>query len=85
MKGAIEDFAQELATVIGCFQKLEAWRDPECIVVGGGLRATRVGERVIGRAAVILKADKVSDRREIGVDRIQQSTEALSIRRYVAA
>jgi len=27
--------------------------------VGGGLRATRVGERAIGRAAVILQADKV--------------------------
>jgi hypothetical protein len=58
VKGAIEDFAQELATVIRCFQKLETWRDTECIVVGGGLRATCVGERVIGRAAVILKADK---------------------------
>jgi hypothetical protein len=59
VKGAIEDFAQELAMVIRCFQKLEAWRGTECIVVGGGLRATRVGERVIGRAGVILKADKV--------------------------
>jgi hypothetical protein len=59
VQGAIEDFAQELATVIHCFLKLEAWRDTECIVVGGGLRATRVGERAIGRAAVILQADKV--------------------------
>jgi predicted NBD/HSP70 family sugar kinase len=57
--GAIEDFAQELATVIRRFLKLETWRDTECIVVGGGLRATRVGERAISRAAVILKADKV--------------------------
>ena len=57
--GAIEDFAQELATVIRRFLKLEAWLDTECIVVGGGLRATRVGERAIGRAAVILQADKV--------------------------
>ena len=56
---AIEDFAQKLATVIRGFLKLEAWRDTECILVGGGLRATRVGERAIGRAAVILRADKV--------------------------
>ena len=41
------------------FLRLEAWRDTECIVVGGGLRATRVGERAIGRSAVMLKADKV--------------------------
>jgi len=41
VKGAIEDFAQDLATVIRCFQRLEAWRNTECIVVGDGLRATR--------------------------------------------
>jgi sugar (pentulose or hexulose) kinase len=58
VQGAIEDFARELATVIRRFLKLEGWRDTECIVVGGGLRATRVGERVIGRVAMILKADK---------------------------
>jgi predicted NBD/HSP70 family sugar kinase len=57
--GAIEDFAQELALVIRRFLKLKAWRDTECIVVGGGFRASRVGELSIGRAAVILKADKV--------------------------
>src|SRR4051794_22598844 len=37
LQGAIEDFAQELATVIRRFLKLKAWRDTECIVVGGGL------------------------------------------------
>jgi predicted NBD/HSP70 family sugar kinase len=56
---AIEDFAHELAMVMRRFLRLEAWRDTECIVVGGGLRATRVGERAIGRSAVMLKADKV--------------------------
>src|SRR4029453_4393544 len=40
------------------FLKLKAWRDTERIVVGGGFRATRVGEISIGRAAVILKSDK---------------------------
>ena len=50
---------QELALVIRRFLKLKAWRDTERIVVGGGFRASRVGELAIGRAAVILKADKV--------------------------
>ena len=60
MQGAIEDFAQELALVIRRFLKLKAWRDTERIVVGGGFRASRVGELAIGRAAVILKAEEVA-------------------------
>lgn len=59
VQGAIEDFAQELALVTRRFLKLKSWRDTERIVVGGGLRDSRVGELIIGRAAVILKADKV--------------------------
>jgi predicted NBD/HSP70 family sugar kinase len=59
VQGAIEDFAQELALVIRRFLKLKSWRDTERIVVGGGLRDSRVGELAIGRAAVILKADKI--------------------------
>jgi predicted NBD/HSP70 family sugar kinase len=59
LQGAIEDFAQGLALVIRRFLKLKAWRDTERIVVGGGFRASRVGELSIGRAAVILTADKV--------------------------
>jgi hypothetical protein len=60
VQGAIEDFAQELALVIRRFLKLKAWRDTERIVVGGGFRASRIGELTIGRAAVILKADKAA-------------------------
>jgi ROK family len=59
VQGAIEDFSQELALVIRRFLKLKDWKGTERIVVGGGFRASRVGELVIGRAAVILKADKV--------------------------
>jgi predicted NBD/HSP70 family sugar kinase len=58
--GAIEDFAQELALVTRRFLRLKAWKDTERIVVGGGFRGSRVGELAIGRAAVILKADKVA-------------------------
>jgi len=57
--GAIEEFAQELALVIRRFLKLKAWSGTERIVVGGGFRAHRVGELAIGRAGVILKADKI--------------------------
>jgi predicted NBD/HSP70 family sugar kinase len=58
--GAIDDFAQELALVIRRILKLKDWRDTERIVVGGGFRASRVGELAIGRTAVILKADKIA-------------------------
>ncbi len=54
---AIEEFAQELATVCRRLLRLKAWRDTETIVIGGGFRASRIGELAIGRAAVLLKAD----------------------------
>jgi hypothetical protein len=56
VQGAVEDFAHEFVKVIRRFLKLKAWRETERIVVGGGFRASRVGELVIGRAEVILKA-----------------------------
>jgi predicted NBD/HSP70 family sugar kinase len=59
LQGAIEDFAQELALVIRRFLKLKAWADTERIAIGGGFRGSRVGEIVIGRTEVILRADKV--------------------------
>lgn len=59
VQGAIEQFSQELALVIRRYLKTKGWKDTERIVVGGGFRASRVGELVIGRTAVILKADRV--------------------------
>ncbi len=59
VQGAIEEFAQALARVIGRYLKLKAWRDTEMIVAGGGLRASRVGELAIGRTAVLLKSEGV--------------------------
>jgi predicted NBD/HSP70 family sugar kinase len=59
LQGAIEDFAQEFALVIRRYLKLKAWRDTKRIVIGGGFRASRVGELTIGRAGVILKAEDV--------------------------
>jgi predicted NBD/HSP70 family sugar kinase len=55
--GAIEEFAQELAYVIGRFLKTKAWADTERIVVGGGFRQSRVGEMAIARTDIILKAE----------------------------
>ena len=58
--GAIEDFSQEFALVTRRFLKLKEWKDTKHFVIGGGFRGSRVGELVIGRAAVLLKADKVN-------------------------
>ena len=53
--GTIEEFSQEFATVIRRFMRLKAWAKTERIVIGGGLRASRIGELAIGRTAVLLK------------------------------
>ena len=57
VQSAVEDFAQELAFVIRRYLRLKAWRATERIVIGGGFRARRIGEVVIGRAGIILKAE----------------------------
>lgn len=54
--GAIEDFAQELASVTRRFLRSKGWKGTERIVVGGGLRESRLGELAIGRATVLIKA-----------------------------
>jgi predicted NBD/HSP70 family sugar kinase len=59
VQGAIEAFAQELALVIRRFLKLKSWKDTERLVIGGGFRASRVGELAIGRTSVILQADGI--------------------------
>ena len=53
--GTIEDFAQEFATVIRRILRLKEWKGTQRIVVGGGLRASRIGELAIGRTAALLK------------------------------
>jgi hypothetical protein len=59
VQSAIEDFSQEFTNVIRRFMKLKEWKDTERIAVGGGFRGSRVGELVIGRTGVLLKADGV--------------------------
>ena len=55
---AIDEYSQELMRIITHFLKLKAWRDTERIVVGGGMRASRIGELAIGLTDVRLKADE---------------------------
>src|SRR5215468_2820505 len=56
---AVEEFAQEFALIVRRVLKLKDWKDTQRIVVGGGFRASRVGELVIGRTAVLLKAENI--------------------------
>jgi len=53
---AVEEFAQDFASVVRRFLRLKAWKNVERIAIGGGLRQSRIGELAIGRAAVALKA-----------------------------
>lgn len=53
--GAVEDFSQDFAEVIGKFLKDKNWIKTERIVVGGGFRQSRFGELAIARTMVILK------------------------------
>ena len=55
--GVVEEFAQEFAAVVRRFLRLKDWKGTERIVVGGGLRESRIGELAIGRTAVILKSN----------------------------
>jgi hypothetical protein len=55
--GTIEEFSQRFARVIYRFMRLNAWKKTRRIVVGGGLRASRIGELAIGRTSVLLKAE----------------------------
>lgn len=57
--GAIEDFAQALASVIRRFRKTDGWAQVERIVAGGGFKESRIGELAIARAGVILKAEGI--------------------------
>ena len=55
---AVEEFAEELAAVTGKILKLKEWKGVQRIVMGGGFRASRMGELAIGRASVLLKSEK---------------------------
>ena len=56
----VEEFAAELATVTRRFLRLEAWRDTERIVIGGGLSESQIGRLAMGRAAVVLSSEGIA-------------------------
>jgi hypothetical protein len=53
----IEEFAQELAHVTRRFLNTKAWAKTQRIVVGGGLRDSRLGELAIARTEIVLKSE----------------------------
>jgi predicted NBD/HSP70 family sugar kinase len=59
VQSAIEDFAQQLALVIRRFLRLKDWRDTESISVGGGFRASRIGELAVARTELLLRAEDI--------------------------
>lgn len=59
VQGAVENFAQELATVVRRYMRLKAWRDTEHIVVGGGFSSSWIGKLAVARTELLLKADDV--------------------------
>jgi hypothetical protein len=57
--GAIEEFAQSLASVIRRFLRTDSWKGTERIVIGGGFKEGRAGRLAIARAETLLKAEKI--------------------------
>ncbi|WP_408903010.1 ROK family protein [Methylobacterium radiotolerans] len=53
---AVENFAHRLTEVVDRFLACPEWHDTELIVVGGGLRESRVGEQAIRRADARLRS-----------------------------
>jgi hypothetical protein len=74
VQGAIEDFAQKLVRVIGCFLQLKSWNDTERVAIGGGLRRTRIGELVVSRAHAILRGRSMLISRRFTTIRIKQGS-----------
>jgi predicted NBD/HSP70 family sugar kinase len=69
VQGALEQFAEQLQAVLVRFRKLKEWRDIRTVVVGGGFRASRLGELAVARASILLKsADAEVDLRLIHHD-----------------
>jgi hypothetical protein len=57
--GTIAEFGEKLARVVRRFKRSKDWREVTAIVVGGGLRQSRVGELIIGRAATLLQSEGI--------------------------
>jgi predicted NBD/HSP70 family sugar kinase len=60
IQSAVETFAQQLSQIIKRFLRQKSWHDTECIVFGGGFRASRVGELAIARTGILLREADVA-------------------------
>jgi predicted NBD/HSP70 family sugar kinase len=56
---AIDDFAHEIATVIRRYLRLKEWRKTDCIVIGGGFSASRLGALAVARTELLLRAEGI--------------------------
>lgn len=57
---AVDDFAHDLAHVIRRYLRLKDWQKTECIVIGGGFSASRLGRIAAARAELLLRADGIA-------------------------
>ena len=57
---AVDEFAHEFAAVIRRYLRLKDWRKTECIVIGGGFSASRLGKIAVARAELLLRADDIA-------------------------
>lgn len=55
----VDEFAHHLASVIRRYLRLKDWRDTECIVIGGGFSASRLGQLAVARTELLLRAEDV--------------------------
>jgi len=60
VQAVLDDFAGRLVKVIRRFLKIPEWKKVQRIAIGGGFRAGRIGELAIGRAQVLLDAEKIA-------------------------
>jgi predicted NBD/HSP70 family sugar kinase len=56
---AVDEFSHELATVIRRYLRLKDWRKTECIVIGGGFSASRIGQLAVARTELLLREEGV--------------------------
>lgn len=57
---AVDEFAHELAMVIRRYLHLRDWRKTECIVIGGGFSASRIGQLAAARTELLLLKDDIN-------------------------
>jgi hypothetical protein len=62
VQGAVEDVARNLAAVLRRYLALPEWQATQRVVVGGGFPTPRIAEIALGRAGVLLRAERVSIR-----------------------